>query len=179
MPNWCMNRMTIKHDDPTKLDIIEEVCKAEIANARLPRDQRKDITGILGTLIPTPQELLDTESSTETPKEVYEANIAKYGYKDWYDFQIAKWGTKWDLCEVQYDRVSPTELYLTFETAWGPPTAACETLVEERGYAIHNKFCEPGCEFAGVWDNGYEYNTDIWPEYIFDDPEDVADAETD
>jgi hypothetical protein len=157
--------MTIKHEDSTKIDLIESVCKAEAANEALPYEERKPVVGVLGTLIPTPQKLLDTVSGSSTPQAVYDANLAEFGYKDWYDFQVAKWGTKWDLCDVDAQRISPNEIYLTFTTAWTPPTAACETLTEQ-GFSIVNEYCEPGMGFAGVWNEGADQECEVWEEFL-------------
>lgn len=154
MPNWCANRMTIKHNDSTNIDLIQQVCEAEIKNHALPVEQREDTIGVLGTLVPIPQNLSDEEQ---------------------YTFCCEEWGTKWDLCDIQYERVSPNEIYITCETAWGPPSEAFHKLIQQ-GYDIMNDYCEPGMEFAGIWTNGEDISTEMWPEYVYDDPKEIEEA---
>jgi hypothetical protein len=44
---------------------------------------------------------------------------------------------------------------LGFESAWAPPCAAYEKLVE-MGFEIRAMYFEPGMAFAGVWEDGFD-----------------------
>lgn len=39
----------------------------------------------------------------------------------WYDWRVENWGTKWNSDETQIIRDTPTELELSFNTAWSHP----------------------------------------------------------
>lgn len=145
MPNWCDNIATITHKDKTKIDLICDSAEP----------------GILQALIPCPEELLNPETGSfggENAAEkdaLREALTKKYGYSGWYDWNCANWGTKWDLCDVQVDRVDDNTVTLSFQTAWSPPIAAYERLHEE-GFEIDAKYYEGGMQFAGTWYDGYD-----------------------
>ena len=152
MPNWCNNTLNISHDDPA---MIERAKKA-FAEGRL-----------LNEFIPIPESLhivagsvpVDEEEAHETQKS---ANIAAHGHKDWYDFCVAEWGTKWDVGGGDAS-VNDIEggLMLGFDSAWAPPIAAYEKLMEQ-GFEILAYYSEPGMAFAGRWEDGcddyYEYS---------------------
>ena len=152
MPNWCNNTVELYHDDPV---MIERARKA-FNNSEF-----------LTEFIPVPQSLRDTVSGSvgQDARAAHEAqmesNIAAHGYKDWYDFSVNEWGTKWDVGGDGYEAQDiPGGLILTFESAWAPPCAAYEKMIE-MGFRIRAMYYEPGMAFAGVWDNGsddyYEY----------------------
>ena len=152
MPNWCNNTVELYHDDPV---MIERARKAF------------NDAEFLNEFIPVPQSLRDTvsgsvgEDGRAAHEAQMEANLAAHGYKDWYDFSVNEWGTKWDVGGDGYEAQDiPGGLMLTFESAWAPPCAAYEKMIE-MGFRIRAMYYEPGMAFAGVWDNGsddyYEY----------------------
>ncbi len=150
MPNWCNNTVEIYHRDPA---MIERARKA-FNEGRL-----------LDEFIPVPKELSEAVADGSVREEL----VAKYGYSDWYSFCVNKWGTKWDVGADGYgaedrpgDEFTGPGLTLTFESAWAPPCAAYEKLME-MGFYIRAYYYEPGMAFAGKWDNGdddyYEYGS--------------------
>lgn len=152
MPNWTSNIITIKHADPAKLDMIEN----------RPEDQ-----GVLQTLVPCPEELNDNDLTTwshgpeQAAREKKQAEmIAKYGFKSWYDWNIKHWGTKWDLCEVDLNRLDENTIQISCQTAWSPPTVAYDTMMAQ-GYEVHAMYLGEGCEYAGIYDNGDDQSYDI------------------
>jgi hypothetical protein len=88
-------------------------------------------------------------------------NLEVHGYANWYDYCVNEWGTKWD---VGGDGIEPSvdgkTLTASFDSAWSPPTAAYEKLLD-LGFEVRAYYYEPGMAFAGIWDNGnddyYEY----------------------
>jgi hypothetical protein len=152
MPNWCNNTLNIRHEDPAMI----ERAKAAFADGKF-----------LNEFIPIPESLhivagsvpVDEEEAHETQKS---ANIAAHGHKDWYDFCVAEWGTKWDVGGGDAS-VNDIEggLMLGFDSAWAPPIAAYEKLMEQ-GFEILAYYYEPGMAFAGRWEDGcddyYEYS---------------------
>ena len=146
MPNWCGNTLTITHEDPAM--IVR--AKAAFAEGKF-----------LQEFIPVPQELTDTVSgfhgdSDEQAKldAQTKANIENYGYGNWYDYCVAEWGTKWDVGDGQGIQTwDEHELVVYFDSAWSPPTIAYEKLMDQ-GFTVYATYYEPGCAFAGIWDNG-------------------------
>lgn len=163
MPNWCNNTVEIYHEDPV---MLERVRKGFNAGA------------LLNEFIPVPAELQITAGrsgdSDENAKIIAaeESNRAKYGYSNWYDFCVNEWGTKWDIggdgAEAQD---IPEGLMLSFDSAWSPPLAAYEKLME-MGFRIRAMYHECGMCFAGIWDNG----DDDYYEYSDMNSEEVADT---
>jgi hypothetical protein len=152
MPNWCANTLNISHEDP-----------AMIARAKTAYAEGK----FLQEFIPCPQDLTDTVSGSmaEDQRAAHEAqqaaNLEKYGYANWYDFQVAQWGTKWDIGgDAHMVDQDDGGIVLNFDSAWAPPIAAYERLMEQ-GFKILAYYYEPGMAFCGKWDNGsddyYEY----------------------
>ena len=146
MPNWCNNVATLQ---ATKARIDTVVAGAAG-------------DGVLQALIPVPEELRDTISGSfgDADKQAAleaqtAANIEKYGYGNWYDFCVNEWGTKWDLCDVQVNRIDDETVTLSFETAWAPPIEAYEKLLA-MGFAIEAFYYEPGMCFVGKWADGFD-----------------------
>lgn len=147
MPNWCSNTAKIQNDDVSKIDAIETFLKEFDAN----EDQNK--TGLLEFLIPNPT-------------------------GEWeYNWSVANWGTKWDIQLYEWSRLDENTISLDFDTAWGPPTNAYDTLTEQ-GYNIEANYLEEGMGFVGRhsegFDESFEYDYDN-PSSLDDIPEDVLD----
>ena len=153
MPNWCNNSVEIYHTDPAMIERARKAFNGE---------------GLLQEFIPVPQALLDTVSGSmgEDKREAHEAqqkaNREKYGYSSWYDFCVSEWGTKWEIgADGNPAQDIPGGLMLGFDSAWSPPIAAYEKLLE-MGFRIRAMYYEPGMAFAGVWEDGaddyYEYS---------------------
>ena len=77
-----------------------------------------------------------------------------------YGWCIENWGTKWDASIVSWERTADDTIFISFETAWGPPIALYEYL-EQEGWQVEGLYNEPGMAFAGFYeegaDNYYEY----------------------
>lgn len=155
MPNWCNNRLILKHKDKAMLNKAEEAFrKGELLNA----------------FIPVPKELLDSSkilySSNENEKvnneKLLEENTKKYGYPSWYEFRNSEWGTKWDVGGKE-GIVNDFEggLEFLFDSAWAPPTAAYDKLIG-LGFEVYATYHESGMAFIGEYDNGIDnsYDTD-------------------
>jgi hypothetical protein len=145
MPNWCNNSVEIRHTDPAMIERVRKGFNGE---------------GLFGELIPCPKELTDTvagfmgEDKRAAHEAQQKANLEKYGYANWYDHNVNEWGTKWDVgADGNPAQDIPGGLQLTFESAWSPPIAAYEKLVE-MGFEIRAMYYEPGMAFAGIWEDG-------------------------
>lgn len=84
---------------------------------------------------------------TNVPITLEEARelIAKYGCIGWYDWCIANWGTKWDAYDIVGPHGNKTSAFITFDTAWSPPTPVLEALAAQHPeMAITNRWREEG-----------------------------------
>jgi hypothetical protein len=152
MPNWCNNTLEISHEDPA---MMERVRKA-FTDGRL-----------LDEFIPVPKSLHivagrvgdDTDPKQIELEAQEKANLEAHGYSTWYDFCVNEWGTKWDIggdgMEPHDD--GPNRTTLAFDSAWAPPTAAMDKLMD-MGFSVRLYYYEPGMCFAGIYDeNGDDY----------------------
>lgn len=143
MPNYCSNMITLGHDDPAM------ILRAKEAFA---------CGSFLQEFIPVPKQLLTEggESYGGPDAEKYDdiraKNKATFGYNSWYDWCINEWGTKWDVGNADgINTWDDHEFIAYFESAWSPPCAAYEKL-EDLGFRIYATWYEPGCGFAGIYD---------------------------
>jgi len=153
MPNYCSNYVEVRHADRRKI----------VELRRAFRQGR-----MLDYICPVPKDLTDTVAGSfgdDAQQAALEAqtarNVEKYGYGNWYDYCVSEWGTKWDCGERGGDTVYADKLGLNFESAWAPPIAAYEKMIEQ-GYEITAYYYEPGMAFVGKWEDGvdecYEYS---------------------
>jgi len=171
MPNWCINKLTITHDDKSMLDKFEKA-------------YRDDWT--IETFYPTPRDPGDPTMMMGEGKAMSKNDNVN---TSWYLWRLQNWGTKWDIgCKDGYG-LEPTrvdnELSITFDSAWSPPLGFYERLVV-LGFDVQASYFEPGMSFAGSWDNGtddfYEGTIEDFPEALVDEfdmqqfyPEEVED----
>jgi hypothetical protein len=87
--------------------------------------------------------------------EQEKVNRDKYGYSSWYDWSIANWGTKWDISLDSVDNPDANTVTASFESAWSPPIAAYERLME-LGFEIEAFYYEPGMQYVGKWADGVD-----------------------
>jgi hypothetical protein len=82
-------------------------------------------------------------------------NLEVHGYGNWYDYCVNEWGTKWDVGGDDYNAPQdiPNGLIMTFDSAWAPPCAAYEKMMD-LGFSIRATYYEPGMCFAGIWEDG-------------------------
>jgi hypothetical protein len=152
MPNWCNNTLEISHEDPA---MMERVRKA-FTDGRL-----------LDEFIPVPKSLHivsgrvgdDTDPKQIELEAQEKANFEAHGYATWYDYCVNEWGTKWDIggdgMEPHDD--GPNRTTLAFDSAWAPPCAAMDKLMD-LGFSVRLYYYEPGMCFAGIYDeNGDDY----------------------
>lgn len=91
------------------------------------------------------------------------------------DLHIKIWGTKWDARNPAILKQTPTELLITCDTPWSPPTEwgrRVSGLFPELDFCI--AYCESGLQFYGVSKfNGYARKT-VNKEYRFLEDDIVA-----
>ena len=160
MPNWCNNKMTIRHSDP-----------AMIRRAAAAWNQHK----FLSEFIPVPYELtliggarIDITKITnmdhhrELEAEIRRINLKHFGHEDWYSFCCANWGTKWDIGSDGNDveKIDGDSFTVNFVSAWAPPTTAYDTLAS-MGFEISAYYYEPGMAFCGRWEGGIDESFEV------------------
>ena len=78
-----------------------------------------------------------------------------------YAWSCENWGCKWDASPYEYYINEDGALYLSFDTAWGPPVVFYEYLYQE-GYDVEAFYNEEGMAFCGWFidgeDNQYAYS---------------------
>jgi hypothetical protein len=152
MPNWCGNTLTISHEDPAM------ITRAKAAFAE---------GNFLQEFIPVPKDLNIVAGSVSDPVEQAKleaqerANRKNHGYTTWYDFCVNEWGTKWDVGDGQGIQTwDDHELIVYFDSAWSPPIAAYEKLLD-LGFTVYATYYEPGCAFAGIFEDGLDDYYDL------------------
>jgi hypothetical protein len=164
MPNWCSNSLKITPTKPRAKTLMVRIEHA-LEEAKEGRECR-----LFDTIHPMPEELINTvcgsvaEDKREAHHAQMEANKTKYGYPTWYEFANAEWGTKWDACEVTYEKRGKS-LVIWFDTAWSPPMGIY-TKLESIGFEVEATYCEAGIGYAGIYRNGTddEHNISFWDE---------------
>jgi len=160
MPNWCMNKLTVEHDDKAMIDKFEKAYRADWT---------------IETFLPTPR---DPGDPTKLIGEDQAFGDNENTTNNWYHWRIANWGTKWDIgCEAQNGAygLEPTrsgnELSVSFDTAWSPPIGFYERLAV-LGFKVNASYFEPGMSFCGSWENGtdnfYEGQWTEFPQKLID-----------
>ena len=90
-----------------------------------------------------------------------------------YDAAINSWGTKWDVAVEYGGGVSVGDhghrVWLTFESAWSPPTGLYGEL-ERLGFEVFASYFEPGVGFVGRYENGsdecFEFSGDNFEKVV-------------
>jgi len=160
MPNWCLNKLTVEHEDKAMIDKFEKA-------------YRRDWT--IETFYPTPR---DPSDPTKLMGEGNSFSDKDDATNNWYLWRLQNWGTKWDIgCEAQNGAygLEPTrngnELSVSFDSAWSPPLGFYERLVT-LGFDVQASYFEPGMCFCGTWENGsdnyYEGSWEDFPQELID-----------
>ena len=84
-----------------------------------------------------------------------------------YNWSVENWGTKWDVGIIDWERQDDNTVWISFDSAWSPPTVIYEYLVEE-GWDIEAYYHEPGMCFCGMFTNE---DGDIYCQYDLTDPD--------
>jgi hypothetical protein len=149
MPNWCFNTLSVDGD-------ASAITKF--------REWLKDEPLTLQKIKPMPTELEETTSPVPAGQEDKSKElIEKYGADNWYDWHVKNWGTKWDIEATDIDDASDTNIYYSFDSAWGPSLAATKylsTLFPDLTFT--HKYYETGIGFAGSLTVGNEDFDEIY-----------------
>ena len=132
MPNWCLNKLTIEHEDRAKvMEFVHAYKEGKVCDHYLPVP--RDGSG---------------ELITDTTHPDY-----------WYNWCVSHWGTKWDIGSDNNEAhgLNPTvvdnQASMTFDSARSPPIGLYEKL-DELGFLVSATYFEPAMGFCGKWYDG-------------------------
>ena len=152
MPNWCANKIELRHEDPDMIRrAVDGFKRGEFLQEFIPaaKELRDTVAGHLGNGYA--QELNQFKISL---------NQKYFGYSDWYDFCVSEWGTKWDVGDADSFETTEEGVFTAFfDSAWSPPVTAYEKLMD-LGFTVVAWYYEPGMAFVGKWDNGNDFCTE-------------------
>jgi hypothetical protein len=144
MPNWCLNNLTVSHEDKSMVDRFVKAYNAGKTCQEFAPQPEKFTADALGR----PQSEGD-----------------EFGTNGWYGWRVNNWGTKWD---IGYDEGTEmegrhgqkvedwdNEVSCTFDSAWSPPVGLYDKLVD-LGYNVRATYFEPGCAFCGIYEDGFD-----------------------
>jgi hypothetical protein len=127
MPNFCFNEITITG----KIENVRNLMDKIDAFLVTTEDQRIPHHGLFMTLIGLP------EGITEITDD------------NWYDTNISWLGTKWDIFPPINVDYSEGFLFMTFDTAWTPPSNFCKELAKQYDVTVQIVYMEQGNDFCG------------------------------
>jgi len=151
MPNHCSNYLTVKGNENDISRFYEAI------TVRTDKMREHEEFSILDNLYPTPKELADTPSGSFEPEkqkwvdEQILRNREKYGCDTWYEWNIQHYGSKWSDYDGHFGEISPTELNMSFVSAWSPISngiAKVSSLFPELNFIL--SYEEGGMAFIGA-----------------------------
>ncbi len=153
MPNWCNNNLELRHKDLRKLKTLSKKAKEGNLFAYIIPEPNYKTTPVVKAY---PE--ISAQYKKGKEKKIALANKPTIREDSWWDWRVLNWGTKWDIGDAPFtnsinNSTGVRALHLAFETAWSPPINIYEAL-KEQGYYVRAFYNEPGCDFAGEWENG-------------------------
>lgn len=95
------------------------------------------------------------------------------GPEGWdYTLAVENWGTKWDISQTEVIDQFENSISLAFESAWSPPIAFYDRMVE-MGFEVHATYFEPGMGYVGKYIDGEDEEYEIDPEDLSNIPEEL------
>ena len=168
MPNWNLNRMSVKNARPEDVQRIIDACNREQLLSEFFPEPDWTTTPDKDGVFPGPEykrSYYDHKQGRITRTWV-DCRRFPDGKQDarWYKWRTSdgNWGTKWEPGEIDISTEGNT-LYLTFDTAWCPmvETWMAEFSSQLPGALIRNYYREDGCSFFGVMEARDGEVTDI------------------
>lgn len=134
MPNWCLNKLTVSHDDQNLVDkFIREY----------------DAGRVCQVFVPEPENIGDDE--------LHGWRVSNWGTKWDIGADIGS-----DIEEQYGDRSYVNQdgsVSCSFNSAWSPPVGLYNALVD-LGFSVNATYFEPGMSYCGVYTEGYDDMTE-------------------
>jgi hypothetical protein len=122
MPNWCDNVVNVKTNNVQKLsDLVKAASEGRL----------------LSFLAPPPDNYDDPSNDSNSTLPF------------WYTWNVKNWGTKWEIDHCEVHEQSPTEVVLTFDSAWDAPVKAFIQGASTHDFSCRMYWFEPGIELLG------------------------------
>jgi hypothetical protein len=148
MPNWCLNKLTVEHEDGAMVDRFVNAYNAGKA---------------CNEFLPMPEGIGDGW---------YDWCINNWGTK--WDIGADVGTEKEEWHGLKATRVG-NQVTCSFDSAWAPPVGLYEEL-DKLGFSVDATYFEPGIGFCGIWHDGDDLYTDyggdkgiipvkIWEDY--------------
>lgn len=141
MPNWCMNHVACRHNDPAKMEALKSALKDDV---------------FFDHIIP----IVWDDRNVEETKDNW-----------LYEQACNLWSTKWEASGISWMRfTNEDKLSINFESAWCPPEGVYQAMFNQ-GWEIEAYYYEPGMGFVGKFfvkdgvlvDESYEIHDDPIP----------------
>jgi hypothetical protein len=149
VPNYCENGLTIKGPK----DALDDITSTGFSMQRfvpMPEALAGIVSGAtkVDGIVYFEWRDVDGKSVPVTAAELQSLQ-EQYGATNWYGWNIANWGAKWD-AKGEWTRLSDTEAFVSFHTAWSPPEAFVRRLAAlYPQVSFRLAFCEQGYDFYG------------------------------
>lgn len=163
MPNWVSNTLAIS-GEPAQIDaLLAQVSKPHPTKAQKLVDGQFVIVDVISE---SPFSFWNIVSPDDVDWYFKNSN--------WYDWNVDNWGTKWDAVQPTVERDSEDRVHIRFDTAWGQPVEAIESLAKQYPSLKFSLEYEEEQGWGGeiVWKNGVGTQVDD-----YDIPESHADYE--
>jgi hypothetical protein len=152
MPNWCENRVVVKHNDPKMIEkFVKSFNEEKVGQTFRPEPDYSKVP-----VYPTFPDI-----GGKDPNKPVDPKRA------WWDWRVQNWGVKWDVGNDEYDPPieidsETTEVEVFFLSPWSPPRKLYEYMTEEHGFQIYTEYFEPGMMFIGIWSSsGIDASVDV------------------
>ena len=116
MPNWVMNTLTLEGDK----ELIAEV--GARLRAPIPHGEDQDHEFSFWNIIKPDDSIMDEYEGKN--------DFNNTSPNNWYHWNVRNWGCKWD-ARVTNSEITENTLCYYFDTPWGPPMNALQTLSEQ------------------------------------------------
>lgn len=95
---------------------------------------------------------LEAELSKEDGGEFFNSLLPNPAGEWQYDWSVENWGTKWDAGIIDWERSDDTTIWVSFDSAWSPPTRLYDYL-SEQGWTVSAIYYESGMSYGGVYES--------------------------
>lgn len=160
MPNWCSNEVTVYANSREDLARLLSMAIQPVEGDDENTDDSVEKSPFrMESILTTPREIMDNSRVDKEGKQLQNAIAGNtdYKYDNWYDWRVANWGTKWDMSDVQLDKVVPTgeeigkqySFNLFYQTAWSPNTEFWKYVCNMGPFIVEMRYIEEGMGYIG------------------------------
>jgi hypothetical protein len=106
---------------------------------------------------------IETALSDKTNQALFNTILPNPSGEWDYEWSVNNWGTKWEASVHDWERQDDNTIWVSFDSAWSPPTQLYEFMEAVEGYTVVAMYWESGMGFCGRFADGYDdyYDYDI------------------